>query len=125
MHGSHTLEHCYPESFVTKSDGISTRLEVLSCDTLLDSICGFSANIPSGYRTKAGLTKLIMNDFSQQMTELVTSTRPPPVCQFVHKQCGPVVGPQLMCQSTRRNPPELMEVGAIVPSADWRSTSAD
>ena len=63
MRGFRALEHHYLLSFVLKSDEISTRLQVLSRDTLLDSARRFSANIPSGQRTKVGLAKLIMDDF--------------------------------------------------------------
>jgi len=70
MHGFHAFEHRYPASFA-KSDEISTRLQALSRDTLLSCARGLSANIPSGQRTTAGLTKLIIGDFSQQITEFV------------------------------------------------------
>ncbi|KAF9648668.1 hypothetical protein BDM02DRAFT_3128872 [Thelephora ganbajun] len=41
------LEHCYPMSFVSNNDGISARLQLLSNDTLLSSVCKFRASVPS------------------------------------------------------------------------------
>jgi hypothetical protein len=47
MHGFNVLDHCYPKSFVSNSDWISAWLQVLSNNTLLNSVHGFRANIPS------------------------------------------------------------------------------
>lgn len=71
MPESDPLEHCYPTSFVSNNDEIATRLRVLSNNTLLDSVRRFCACVPSGHRTKAGLTKLIMVDFGGQTNKLM------------------------------------------------------
>ena len=57
---SDPLEYCY-----LTNDEIAMRLRVLSNNILLDrhSFCRFRACVPSGHRTKAGLTKFIMDDF--------------------------------------------------------------
>lgn len=118
------LDHCYPTSFVSNNDGIYERLKVLSSKTLLSSAHGFSKNIPSGYRTKTRLVKLIMDDFSRHTKELIqlsteglhNSMSPlanclklqlPLVCHLVHKRYGPEVAPHLLCDSTRWNPPPV------------------
>jgi len=41
----YALEHCYPVTFVSKSNDISTRLRVLLNDTLLNSAIRFGANV--------------------------------------------------------------------------------
>jgi len=83
------LGHRYPTSFVSNNDKISTRLRVLSNDTLLDSVRRFCASVSRGQRTKAGLTKLIMDDFGRQTKELLRLSAedlykliisPPPHC---------------------------------------------
>jgi len=58
------LEHCEPTSFISINDGIATRLQVLSNDTLLDNILRSCASVSRAQRTKAGLTRLIMEDFT-------------------------------------------------------------
>ena len=142
MHGLSAPDYCYPVSFVSNNDEILVRLRMLSNNTLLDSVCGFSANISSVQRTKAGLVRLIMDDFSQQTKELVRfSTKelynlasPPTdfprlqlllVCQLVHKWYGPIVAPKLLCGPTRWNPPEVMGDDATVPSANWLQVPID
>ena len=136
------LDHFYPASFVSNNDNISTRLRVLSNDTLLKSARGFSANIPSSQRTKAGLVKFIMDDFSRETKELIRlSTEelyelasPPTdcprvqlllVCQLVHKRYGSAVAPLLLCEPTRWNPPELMEDDEIASSVNWLQVPID
>jgi len=42
------LDHCYPAPFVLNHDKISTQLQLLSNDTLLNSVCRFCASVPSG-----------------------------------------------------------------------------
>ena len=61
---------CYLMSFISNNDVITTQLQVLSNDTLLDSVHMFHTSVPSGCRMKAGLTKLTMDDFQQQTNEL-------------------------------------------------------
>ena len=130
------LDHCYPPSFVSNNDEISTRLQVLSNNALLDSVLRFSQTIPNGQRTKAGFKKLIMDDFQQHTNELVRlSTEalyqlvsPPPhcpkirlplICQFVHERYGPTVASHLLCHSTRWNPPDSMVDNTLLSSVDW------
>ena len=142
MHEFSVLECCYPASFFSNNNEISARLQVLSCTILRDSVRRFSANIPSSQRMKASLTDLIMSDFSRQTTELVKlSTEElhklasppagyprfllPLVCHLVHERYGPVVAPQLLCEPTRWNPPELMEGDAIVASVNWLQVPID
>jgi hypothetical protein len=144
MDGFSVLDHCYPTSFVSNNDEISTRLRALSNDVLLDSARRFGANIPSGQRTKAGLAKFIMEDFSERTKQLVKlSTEElyklvsppasyprlqlPLVCRHVHKRYGSIVAPLLLCESTRWNPPELTEGDAMVPSehANWLRVPID
>ena len=55
--------NCYPMSFISNNNVITTRLQVLSNNTLLDGVRRFRTSVPSGCRTKAGLTKLTMDDF--------------------------------------------------------------
>ena len=136
MHGFHALNHCYPESFVSNNSRISERLQVLSNDTLLESVHRFSTGARSGQRTKAGLTKFIMDDFSRQARELVRLSAEelhdlasppancpklqlPLVCQLLHRRYGPAVAPLLLCDSTRWNPPESTEDDMIVSSVNW------
>jgi len=120
------LDAYYPTLFVSNHDKISARLRVLSNDTLLDSVHQFRRSISRGQRTKAGLTKLVMDDFSQQTNKLlklsieelyklaspsVDRAIPPLalVCRLMHKRYGPVVAPQLLSEPTCWNPPELTE----------------
>ena len=136
------LDHCYPTSFVSNDNMISTQLQVLPNKTLLNSVRRFGAKIPSDQRTKAMLAKLITDDFSQKTKELVgLSTEElcglasppangpilqlPLVCQLVHKRYGPEVAPQLLCEPTRWNPPEFTEGDAIVPSVNWLEIPVD
>ena len=60
---SDPLEYCY-----LTNDEIAMRLRVLSNNVLLGghSFRRFRACVPSGHRTKAGLTKFIMDDFGRQ-----------------------------------------------------------
>jgi hypothetical protein len=111
------LQHCYPPSFISNGNDISVRLQVLSNNTLLESVRRFCASIPSGQRTKAGFTKLIVDDFQQGTGELMRSSvedllklvSPPQfpevqlalVCQFVHKWYGSTVASHLLCHPTR------------------------
>ena len=136
------IEYCYPTSFVSNTDEISTRLQTLSNDTLLDSARTFSVNIPKSQRSKRGLTKFIMDDFLQRKTELVKCSVDelyklasplagfpkyllPLACQLVHKRYGPTVASQLLCESTRWNPPRSTEDSAIVVSVDWLRVPVD
>ena len=136
------LDHFYPTSFVSNNDKISTRLRVLSNDTLLKSARRFSTNIPSSQRTKTGLVKFIMDDFSRETKELIRlSTKElyklaSPhtdcprvqlllVCQLVHKRYGSAVAPLLLCEPTRWNPPKLMEDDEIVSSVNWLQVLID
>lgn len=68
MWDADTLDHRYPQSFVSNHERISTRL--LCYDTLLDSIRKFYAIVSHGQQTKVGLTKLIMGDLGQRTNEL-------------------------------------------------------
>ena len=113
---------CYPTSFISNNDGIATRLQMLSNDTLLDSVFRFCANVSRAQRTKAGLTKLIMEDFRRETNRLVQLSNeglceivsPSPDCLklklllaslFVHNRYGSMVASHLLCQPTRWNPP--------------------
>lgn len=106
------IEYRYPTSFVSNTDEISTRLQILLNDTLLDSARTFSVNIPKSQRSKRDPTKFIMDDFSQRKTELVKCSVDelyklasplagfpkyllPLACQLVHKRYGPMVASQL------------------------------
>ena len=130
------LNHCYPMSFVSNNDKIATRLQVLSKETLLDAVRRFCTSISRGQQTKAGLTKLILDDFRRQTNELVQlSTKdicklvsPPPrcprlqlplVCQFVHNRYGTAIASHLLCQPTRWDPPESTVDNATVSSVNW------
>ena len=131
------LDHCYPASFVSNNDKISTRLRVLSNDTLLDSVHRFCVSVSRGQRTKAGLIKLIMDDFGRQTKELLRlSTEdlykliisPPPhcprlqlplVCQFVHNRYGTTIASHLLCPPTRWDPPESTADDVTVSSVNW------
>jgi hypothetical protein len=54
------LDHRYPITFVSNDNKIPMWwLQVLSNDALLGSVQRFRAGVPSGQRTKAGLTKLL------------------------------------------------------------------
>ena len=70
MSESAALESCYLISFISNNNKISTRLQVLSNNALLDSVRRFRANVPRKHR-KIGLTKLIMDDFRQHTNELM------------------------------------------------------
>jgi len=140
MPESDALNHCYPVSFVSNNDGVSTRLQVLTNNTLLDSVRRFCASVPSGHRTKAGLTKLITDDFQQRTNELVRlSTEdlnkllsPPPhcprlqfplACQFVHDRYGSIIASHLLCHPTRWNPPEPTVDDVTVSLVNWLQLS--
>jgi hypothetical protein len=130
------LDHCYPTSFISNDDRISTRLRVLPNDTLHDSVRGFCTSVSRGQRTKAGLTKLIMDDFRRKTSELVQLSTddlhrlvsPPPhcsrlqlplLCQFVHNRYGTVIASHLLCQPTRWDPPEPTIDDTSVSSVNW------
>ena len=130
------LDYCYPTSFVSNDERISTRLQLLPSNTLLSSVRRFCVNVPSSQRAKAGLTKLIMEDFRRQVNQLVgLSTEdlckivsPPPncprlllllTCQFVHNRYGTVIASHLLCQPTRWDPPELTADDTTVSSVSW------
>jgi len=135
MSESAALESCYPISFISNSDKISTRLQVLSNNALLESIRRFRASVPSNHRTKIGLTKLIMDDFRQHTNELMRlSTEDlrklvsppdcarlqlPLVCQLVRNRYGSVIASHLLCDPTRWDPPEATVTDAIVTSVHW------
>ena len=57
------FDHCYPISFVSHNDKIATWLQVLSKETLFDGVREFCTSISHGQRTKAGFTKLVVDDF--------------------------------------------------------------
>jgi len=65
------LDYCYPTSSTSSNDEIATRLQVLSNDTLLDSVRRFYVSVLRGQRAKPGLTKLIIEDFRQEAKQLV------------------------------------------------------
>ena len=61
-------------SFVSNNVKIATWLQALLTDTLLDGVCRFCTSVSCSQWTKAGLTKLFMDDFGQCMGELVWSS---------------------------------------------------
>jgi hypothetical protein len=65
------LNHCYPIMFVSNSNDIPVRLRVLANDRLLNSIRRFCMNVPVRQQTNALLTRLIVDDFRRQVSELV------------------------------------------------------
>ena len=132
----HALEYCYPISFVSNNDERSTRLRVLSNNALLSSVRKFCASVTSAQRTKAGLIKLIMDDFRRQTNELVRLSvealrelvsfpahcprfQFSLLCQFVHNRYGGVIAPHLLCDSTRWDPPEITADDATIHSVNW------
>ena len=71
MLGLDALDCCYPTSFVSNNDKRFERLLLLSNDKLLGSVRKFRVSVPSDQRTRLGLTKLIREDFAQQVNHLV------------------------------------------------------
>jgi hypothetical protein len=143
MLGLEALDYCYPTSFVSNNDKISERLRLLSNDILLSSVCRFRVSVPSNHRTRLGLTKLIMEDFEQQVNNLVQLSNerlyeivsPPPhclrfqlplACQFVHNRYGTNIAPHLLRDQTRLNPPEatIDDTGAT-STANWLQIPVD
>lgn len=130
------LDDSYPASFLSSSANKPfEHLPIFSRDVLSGCIRRFCKSIPTDCRTKINYINIIQSDFAQRMNTLVqastavlcqssSSSASTPqlllICEAIHNQYGNTVRCQLLCSSTRWNPPEVPENGISKPA--WFET---